>query len=85
MLQPELRPSSQAGEPESVAAEPENARACCSGRPRRRSHASTTGHARLPLRLVTLLDGHGQPQLRLMVVQDPPVAAPPIALQKRAI
>lgn len=80
MRQTEASPSTPTGEPE-------NRRSCCPAWPRRRSpraHASTTVHAALPLRLVTLADGNGQPQVRLMVDRAEP-ADRVIELQKRAV
>jgi hypothetical protein len=80
MGQSETRPPSQNGEPE-------NCRGHCPGLRRRRSpraHASTTVLSALPLRLVTVMDGNGQPQVRLMV-DRPDAADPAIELQKRAI
>ncbi len=63
MRQTEARPSIQTGEPE-------NQRGFCPGLPRRRSrraHASTTVHSALSLRPITVTDGSGQPQVRLVV------------------
>lgn len=80
MRQTEASPSIQTGEPE-------NHRGCCPGWPRRRpprAHAGTTVHSALPLRLVTMVDGSGQPQVRLMVDQAEP-ADRAIELQKRAV
>ena len=80
MQHPQARPSNQTGEPE-------NHRGCCPGGPRRRSpraHASTTVHSALPLRLVTVVDGDGQPQVRLVVDRAEP-ADGAIELQKRAV
>jgi hypothetical protein len=50
--------------------EPESQHGFCPGLPRRRSrraHASTTVHSALALRPVTVTDGNGQPQVRLVV------------------
>jgi hypothetical protein len=67
MRQREARPSAKT-------AEPETQRGFCPGLPRRRSrraHASTTVHSALALRPVTVTDGNGQPQVRLVVAGDP--------------
>lgn len=66
---------------------PETLTGACPGLPRRRgrrAHAATTVHASLPLRPVTVIDGDGQPRIRL-VVDLPEPTDRPIELQKRAI
>jgi hypothetical protein len=63
MRQKEARPPDPTEEPESQ-------RGFCPGRPRRRSrraHGSTTVHSALALRPVTVTDGNGQSQVRLVV------------------
>jgi hypothetical protein len=56
-------------------AEADTQRGFCPGLPRRRSrraHASTTVHSALALRPVTVTDGSGQPQVRLVVDDTAP-------------
>jgi hypothetical protein len=68
MRQTQARPSNQI-------AEPETQRGFCPGLPRRRSrraHASTTVHSALSLRSVTVTDGSGEPQVRLVVDDTTP-------------
>jgi hypothetical protein len=68
MRQTQARPSIQT-------AEAENQRGFCPGLPRRRSrraHASTTVHSALALRPVTVTDGSGEPQVRLVVDDTAP-------------
>jgi len=66
MRQREARSTAQTAQ----AGEPESPHGVCPGLPRRRSrraHASTTVHSALSLRPVTVTDGNGQPQVRLVV------------------
>jgi len=68
MRQTQARPPLQTAE-----ADPQ--RGFCPGLPRRRSrraHASTTVHSALALRPVTVTDGSGQPQVRLVVDDTAP-------------